>query len=735
MKHVPAAFGVFLLAAAVSASVKAQQNTPPPPDDATQSGEVEATNLDQVIVTGVRTPKAVDKIPGAITLVSKQEVERTLGLTEDATAVLARQVPGYSESSQAMSNTGETLRGRIALRLFDGIPQTSPLREGNRSGTFTDMGLVGRIEVINGPSASEGIGAQGGIINYLSKTPTKDGSETTVTSRYSTQNGDDSESWKLGVTYAYKADDFDLLTAASFIDRGISYDGRGRRIGMNASGSISDSKADNLFIKWGMNFGEAGEQRVQGSFSRFNVKGNNNYHWVPGDREQGITDTAERGRIPGSRAEFNDFTQFAFSYTHGDFFAGTLKVDLYKANQAMRYPAENGDDRQDPVIAPIGTLWDQSEIHSSKQGLRTAWTRPQLFGVDGLEMRMGLDLVEDETEQSLALTHRVWVPPMTYKSTAPYVQLSYDIGPVTLSGGLRREDGELSVDDYTTTWFRDRRSVLGGKLSYEETLANFGAIWRLPAGFSVFASYGEGFGLPNVGIPLRNLQCSNDSPEGTQPDGCPNDPQATVAGIVDLQPIIADNREVGLNWQGQRGSFGLSHYKSDSDFGVSLAVDPISRDFVMVRAPVEIKGYEFNGEYNFNDQWKATALYSRIRGKTTFVTNGPLDKEMGINDISPDKIGASLTWNFLPRGNVILGATQWLDRDINEGRSGEEHTKGYTLYDLTVNYETEKYGKFTLGVENLTDKFYILSWSQIDFYRNYFAGRGRVISLTHTINF
>ena len=41
-------------------------------------------------------------------------------MTEDATAVLARTVPGYSESSQAMSNTGETLRGRIPLRLFDG---------------------------------------------------------------------------------------------------------------------------------------------------------------------------------------------------------------------------------------------------------------------------------------------------------------------------------------------------------------------------------------------------------------------------------------------------------------------------------------------------------------------------------------------------------------------------------------------------------------------------------------
>ena len=727
-----AAITCVLAASLFPAGAMAQQAVAT--DDAQGDKDAKTTDLDRMIVTGTRTPKAVDKIPGAITLVSKQEVERTLALTEDATAVLARSVPGYSEASQAMSNTGETLRGRIALRLFDGIPQTSPLREGNRSGTFTDMGLVGRIEVINGPSASEGIGASGGIINYLSKVPTKEGSETTLITRYGTQDGSDSEGWKLGLNYAYKADDFDLLGAVSFIDRGISYDGNGRRIGMNASGSISDSKSDNLFLKMGMNFGEDGEQRIQGSFSRFRVKGNNNYHWVPGDRTLGITDTAERGRIPGSKAEFNDFTQVAFAYTHGDFFGGTLKMDLYKAEQAMRYPAENGDVRQDPLIAPMGTLWDQSEIHSSKQGLRTAWSRSQLFGVDGLELRTGLDLVEDETEQSLALTGRVWVPPMDYKSTAPYVQLSYDIGPVTISGGLRREDGKLSVDDYVTTWFRDRRPVQGGTLSYKENLSNIGAIWRLPAGFSVFASYGEGFGLPNVGIPLRNLQCSNDSPEGTPPDGSPNHPQATVAGIPDLQPIVVDNKEYGINWRGRNGSFGLSRYDSHSDFGVSLSVDPVSRDFVMNRAPVDITGYEFNGEYTLG-QWKATALYSRIRGKTWFVANGPLDKEMGINDISPDKIGASLTWNFLPNASVVLGATKLLDRDINEGRSGEEHTKGYTLYDLGVNYDTGKYGKLTLGVENLTNKFYILSWSQIDFYRNYFAGRGRVISLTHTINF
>ena len=47
----------------------------------------------------------------------------------------------------------------------------------------------------------------------------------------------------------------------------------------------------------------------------------------------------------------------------------------------------------------------------------------------------------------------------------------------------------------------------------------------------------------------------------------------------------------------------------------------------------------------------------------------------------------------------------------------------------------ERYGAFSLGVENLTDKFYFLSFSQIDFFRNYFAGRGRTVSLTYRINF
>jgi len=704
----------LLLLATFATTAVAQQAARTPEEEE----RAKAEKLETIITTGSRTPKAVDKIPGAITVITKEELDHTRAVTEDATAVLARTVPGYAESSQAMSNSGETLRGRTALRLFDGIPQTSPLREGNRSGTFTDMGLIGRIEVINGPSASEGIGASGGIINYISKTPTKPGTEVTVTSRYSTQFHDDSGGWKLGLDVARKEDQYDLLLATSFIERGMTYDAHGRRIGLNTSGSLADSESKNLFLKGGLNFGEHNGQRVQATVSRFHVIGKGGYHLVDGDRGTGLTNTSERGAPLGGKTEFNEFNQVAVQYTHDYLFGGSLNVHAYKASQAMRFVTEDGSDRQDPLIAPLGTLIDQSEINSQKRGVRTAYARPDLF-VRGLELRAGVDLVEDETQQKLALTNRLWVPPMLYKSTAPWFQLSYDIGPVTLSGGYRREDGELTVNDYTTTYFRNRVFVQGGTLDYMANLPNYGVLVRLPMNFSVFAAYGKGFSLPNVGIPLRNV----------------NYPGQSVAGILDLQAIIVDNKEVGFNWRGAMGSFSASYYDSKSEFGVSLAIDPVTNDFVMRRLPVRIKGFEAAGELNVTRTLKLSALYSRIRGKTVNAQNGPLDREMGVLDINPDKFGANVTWRFWERSDVSLGSTTLFDRDINVGRSGEEHTRGYTLFDAAVNYDLRKYGRLTLGVENLTNKFYILSWSQVVGFRNYWAGRGRVVSLTHTLTF
>ena len=249
------------------------------------------------------------------------------------------------------------------------------------------------------------------------------------------------------------------------------------------------------------------------------------------------------------------------------------------ADQAMRFPADNGADRQDPLIAPIGTLVDASEIASEKEGVRASWTRPNLF-TEGLELHAGVDLVKDETEQSLAFTNRVWVPPMEYKSLAPYAQLSYDIGPVTVAGGWRKEDGELEVDDYTTTFFRNRAFVEGGTLEYKEDMFNAGVIWRIVDDWSVFVSYSEGFTLPNVGIPLRNINTPGQIGRGH--------PRSAADHLGQPRDRLQLARRAGhLRRFLLRVRLGLRRLP---------CVDPATLDFILVRAPVEIHGFEVDGK-------------------------------------------------------------------------------------------------------------------------------------------
>ena len=700
---------------ALSAAQAHAQGADTDATEGSQARDQDARTLDNVIVTGTRAPRAVDRIPGAVSVITTQEITSSLSLTEDATAVLSRMIPGYSESTQALTNSGETLRGRIALRLFDGVPQTSPLRETNRAGSFTDLGIVGRIEVINGPSAAEGLGAAGGIINYISKVP-EEGTNASLTTRWSTQGKGDSDGWKLGLTVGHKQDEYDVFVATSFVDRGMAYDGNGRAIGMRGSGTIADSEAKNLFLKAGVNFGENDMQRLQASISRFNLVGKGNYTGVNADRAAGLTSTAVPGTPLGSLTEFNDFDQLQLQYRHDDLLGGSLVVDAYRADQAMRYPAEDGSDRQDPDIAPLGTLIDQSEVNSAKRGLRASFARPDIFGITGLELRTGVDSVEDTTDQRLALTKRVWVPPMEYTSLAPYAQLSYDLDRLTLSAGVRHEDGELTVNDYTTTWYNNRVFVEGGTLDYTATLPNFGAVWRFSNQLSAFASYSEGFSLPNVGIPLRNI----------------NRPGQSVAGILDLQAIIVDNKEIGLNYRSQRFTASASAYRSYSELGVSLSTDPLTGDFVMNRGPVLIRGFELSGSYQASDALRLNAMYSRVIGKTWWRAGEGLDKHMGANDISPDKFSANVSWKFVPNADLVVSSTTYMGRDLNTG----EHTSGRTLLDATVGYDTGRFGTLSFGVENLFNKQYILFTSQASTANDdWMAGRGRTYSLTHTIRF
>lgn len=683
---------------------------------ATPQKDGAARTLDSVVVTATRGNKAIDKIPGAVSVVTRKEMDEQLMISEDLSQVLASQVPGYTPSRQKMTSFGESLRGRAPLILFDGVPQTNPLRAGAREGHFADPSVLERIEVVSGASAMQGLGATGGIINYISRTPREEGTRHTVDAKFGTQFRSDDQLWNTGYLLEHKHDRFDALLYLGATKRGVGVDGDGRRLGIESTqGDTQDSSATDVFVKLGYDL--TGSQRLQLSANQYRLEGDGDWTRVLGDRAQGVPTSATRGEPLGEPPR-NHVRTISAEWSHADLAGGVASVQVYKQDFSATYGAGYFASFQDPAIAPRGTLLDQSEIVADKAGLRTSWVRPHLW-TDGLELTVGLDWLSDKSRQQLALTGRTWVPELDFQSYAPFAQLEYEAGPFTVRGGVRRENATLDVGTYRTLATYGSREVQGGERSFSQWVENLGAVWRFADGWSVFAAYSEGFGLPDVGLVLRAVNRDGQS----------------VESLVDLKPIVTDNREVGITWGGRLGSFTASAYDSRSELGTQVRVS--NGIGSVARVPVHVTGVEFAGELRPHQDWTLSATYATTDGKTAIQEGAPLDVALGARSQGPDKFIAAVRWAITPSAAVRLQASHFASRDINEGRFAgtarlEEHFDSYALADLGLTWAT-RWGEFGLGIENLFNRQYVGYFSQANpggTNEDYFAGRGRTYTLS-----
>ncbi|WP_229427243.1 TonB-dependent receptor [Massilia atriviolacea] len=669
-----------------------------------------------VVVTATRGAKAVDKIPGAISVIGQQELASQYLIADDPSQALATYVPGYSPSRQKMTSAGESLRGRQPLILLDGIPQSNPLRAGSREGYFADSAIIERIEVINGASAMQGMGATGGIINYITRTARADGTTHGLSVRASGQLRSDNLDWKTGYHLTHKDGGFDLLAYVGMQRRGMGYDGNGRRLGIdNVQGDTLDSRGDDLFFKIGQRFGA---QRIQLSLNRFGLRGDGDYRNEPGVLAAGVPTTSLPGRAPGEPPR-NKVRSASLDYRHDELFGGAFSAQLFSHDFEALYGATPASTFQDVRLAPIGTLYDQSQIVADKRGARMTWVRPDML-VAGLEMTVGLDVLRDNTQQRLDSTDRVWVPQLQFASTAPFAQLEYDIGPLTLRGGVRHERARLTVDTYTTLAAYGNRLVQGGETAFSRSVRNIGAVWRFAPQWSAFAASSEGFGLPDVGLVLRGVNTSGKS----------------VATLIDLKPIVTRNKEVGVNWRGAQGQVGISRYDSRSRLGSVLRVSAAGIGSVE-RVPTVVKGWEVSGEWRPVKTVSVFGSYAVTDGKTAATQGAPLDLSLPARAQGPDKGVIGANWQWAPKAQLRVQAAHLRDRDINIGRKAgtsnlEEHFKGYTLADMALTFDSAC-GRFGVSLENLFDKQYVGYYSQstaaLDAAGTY-AGRGRTLALS-----
>ena len=100
---------------------------------------------------------------------TKKQIAEMSKAAPDITHLLGMLTPGMALSSNTTSSRSQSLRGRSALILIDGIPQSTPLRSTDRDIRTIDIAAIDHIEVVKGSTALYGNGAIGGLINIITK--------------------------------------------------------------------------------------------------------------------------------------------------------------------------------------------------------------------------------------------------------------------------------------------------------------------------------------------------------------------------------------------------------------------------------------------------------------------------------------------------------------------------------------------------------------------------------------
>ncbi|MFV3129026.1 TonB-dependent receptor domain-containing protein [Niveispirillum sp. KHB5.9] len=703
--------GFAIVAAPAPAGAATAAPSPSRPRATAASAPVE-----EIIVSAARTKLPASALPLTVDVIDAATLSDQVAIAGSTVDAVATLLPSFSPTRQKMTGVGETLRGRSPLFAINGIPQTSPIRDGARDAYSIDPFFIDRVETVFGSNALQGIGGTGGVINQVTVgAPKHDGFSGRVLVQGVSDDGFDDSTMggKVAALVSNRDGAYDATVGAVRETRGVFVDAKGRRIGLDADqGDIQNSVSWSLFGRFGADLGET--TRVELVANRFELEGDGEYTVKAGNRDTGLPTTSIRADLPGD-APANKSEMLSASLTDSDLHGGDLTTQLYFNRIRNTYGADISATFQDASIAPIGTLFDQSAIFSRKLGARGSYER-EVPGVEGLTATVGLDSQVDRTSQAMILTNRRWVPETDFYTNSAFLQANWSLfdGLLRLAGGARREDVKLEVDDFVTLASYGNRRVTGGKLSFDKTLYNGGVVLELTEGLRFYGAYAEGFTVPDVGRVLRTI----------------NRDGVRVETYANMIPIISDNREIGVELNQGPLTASATYFWSDSKFGQLLVYNAALGFNDIRRQAMEIEGLETNVTARTPvPGLDLSAGYARLRGRTDGNNDGVLDRDLDGANISPDRL--NLAANYAQeRFSARLQAQFYLSRDF-EGVDVRNNFEGYTLVDALIRYDLG-FGNVSLAVQNLLDRQYITYSSDTGYAGDnlrYFAGRGRTLTV------
>jgi iron complex outermembrane recepter protein len=687
---------ICLLSAVISGQVLAANTTEQPVD-----------SLEHVIVTGSRIIESIDEVPASITVISQQQIQQHLKVNPELSSLLAQMVPGFAPNTGSSSNAGQTLRGRSPLIMIDGVPQSTPLRNGSVDVKTLDPNAIARIEVIKGATSIYGNGAAGGIINYITKQANRQqqtDAQISLSSRFSAVKLAESAGGRFSASVNGRANNFSYLVTASYAENGVQRDAQGDILGLQYG--LSDSVMQNYFTK--LSYDIDRDKTLQFSYNYYSAQQETDLADVTGDSKLGEKTYAIHvpkelqplGKPQGPDGNVN----ITLKYTDVALFDNTqMTLDVYSQDieNVFFYSANLAN-------PSAGYNGGQSVIKSKKQGARATFNSQFDFDQVAATVIYGLDALNDVTSQPL-VDGRIWVPEMDMQSLAGFLQTKWVLyDNIIIKAGVRQESIDLAVADYTTLKLCRSESqcsvpiaVRGDTIDYDATTYNAAIKYNLTPAFSPFISYSQGSDVSDIGLLLRTATVDD-------------------IGLIQTQASIINNYEIGFTSQFEQVRFEVTAFRSTSELGTSNKFNDVTGVYEPIRAPQKIWGYESLVNYNLSPSVKLSASYSFVEGKNTAD-----NVYLGAKQISPPKATANLDWQANEQLGLSLSYLYVGDRKRFEKNNQGEYAgdqgpvSHYHLVNLSGQYQFDRHWQGYFGIENLLNNDYFPARAQSYQYGGY----------------
>lgn len=678
--------------------------------------EEDLKSLDEIIITTNRRVETLDEVPSSVSVLSARQIE-TLSLTSNSIADLMNEVPGLALSTSQTSNTGQTLRGRNMLVLIDGIPQSTPLRNGSRDINTIDPNVIERIEIIKGATAIYGNGADGGIINYITKKPRafqEFESTTELSSGISMVDPDHSLSSKLSQTFSGQKGNLGYVANGSFQQTGVFRDSNGEIV--SPSYGLGETNQYNVFGK--LNYQINQDNSLEFMYNYFSSNQNTEYINQPGI--YGVRPAIgvigeDPGVDQGNRYNHNG----QFTYNSYNLVGNTdLNLNLYFQDFQTVYGFSPFFYNQE-----TGYEGGQSMIESDKKGARLNLKTPYNIGNEFTgDILYGVDILNDVTSQHL-VDGRLWVPRVDMGNFAPYVQVKSLYKDFVLKAGIRIENIQIDIPNYRTIHIapnggtpQGNIAVEGGELKYNATTFNAGLRYNRWKQFKPFLSFSQSFSIADLGRTLRSAT------------------ESTV-GKISSEAVIANNYEAGFNTYISNTSISGAYFLSTSQLGATYR--EVNGIFQIARQPEKVYGFELAVDTRISERINVGSSLSWTEGKLDSEDNGDYSTWMNGDRIPPLKVVSYIGYNIMDKLNIRLAHLYSGSRNRFAPKQNGSYTYGQgpveniNLFNLTANYKISNQIALGMGVENLLNQDYYLPISQWDARPdNYIKGNGARLSLS-----